>query len=109
MLSTSHNLVCHNLSAPHLNSELVSSGFVIVGALRHAHPADRPPPACALKMHGQCTSPKIYPTAAMVFDESDMESLDRISIHVMNAASRAMRAQLHLNYVLCTWLCPLYM
>jgi len=35
MLSTSHNLVCHSLSAPHLNSELVSSGFVIVKSLAH--------------------------------------------------------------------------
>ena len=40
-------------------------------------------------MHGQCTSPKIYPTAAMVFDESDMEILDRISADHLQAAQTA--------------------
>jgi hypothetical protein len=61
----------------------------MLGALRHAHLADRPTPACAIMMHGQCTSPKIYPTAAMVFDESDMESLDRISADHLQAAQTA--------------------
>jgi len=61
------------------------SGYTTV----HAHLADRPTPACAIMMHGQCTSPKIYPTAAMVFDESDMESLDRISADHLQAAQTA--------------------